>query len=114
MDTSVSVTNSNKSINKLFESVAFPAGRIHFYNSLNSSEDRNMARSIHGLALVKELSGGIGQALEGHEKALLVLREAFKGRGGRHRDLAKSLISVGDCQRKLGNLEKAQGGNSIE
>ena len=74
-----------------------------------SSEDRNLARSIHGLASVQELSGDIGGALEGHERALKVLRGAFEGRGGRHRDLAMSLISVGDCQRKLGNLEKAQG-----
>ena len=63
-----------------------------------------MARSIHGLASVQELSGDIVEALEGHERGLHLLREAFKGRGGRHRDLAKSLISVGDCQRKLGNL----------
>ena len=75
------------------------------------SEDepkRNTARGMHGLASVQELSGQVGEALEGHERALKVLREAFKGRGGRHRDLAKSLMSVGDCQRRLRNLEKAQ------
>ena len=67
-----------------------------------------MARSIHGLASVQERSGDIGEALVEHERGLHFLREAFKSRGGRHRDLAKSLISVGDCQRKLGNLEKSQ------